>query len=93
MQGSFSRDSAWITVVGGGGLSAGELPAVGAVHQNRAPAAGAGIAGAGAIRVDRHLFHRYILSVFVLKDCLMISYFFHSRKKPSKKYTPFRPQA
>ena len=58
MQGSFSRDSAWITAVSsmrllvGGGLSAGELPAVGAVHQNRAPAAGARIAGAGAVGVD-----------------------------------------
>ena len=80
-------------VIGGSSFPAGKFPPVGAVHQDRSPAAGARIAGAGAIRVDRHLFHRYILSVFVLKDCLMISYFFHSRKKPSKKYTPFRPQA
>ncbi|CAN4027294.1 hypothetical protein MCGFDL_MCGFDL_00160, partial [Dysosmobacter welbionis] len=48
-------------VVGGGGLSAGELPAVGAVHQNRAPAAGARIAGAGAVGVDGDCFHHEIL--------------------------------
>ena len=44
-------------VVGGVGLTAGEFLAVGSIHQNGAPASGTGIAGTGAVGIDRDSFH------------------------------------
>ena len=53
-------------VVGGVGLIAGQFQLLVPVHQYRAPAARAGVAGARAVGIDRDRFHALVLFKFTL---------------------------
>ena len=58
-------------VVGGLGLSPGELLLVGAVHQNRPPAPRAGVARTGPVGVDGYCFHIVLLIKQILSRPLI----------------------